>query len=157
MANKMQQQQGASLDTLMQQLQVDGSNNSDKAKNDCKHGCFPSPDSALIQNFIGDFTHEYDIAPSGKMGESLFMAETATKEKYAEVWEDSTKLNYAVTYLIFSGTEDILEGNIVHARGTAAFACFFQQFSAVFLHNSQASINTPKISELFRADEHTLV
>ena len=80
-----------------------------------------------------------------------------TRDKYAEVWKDSTKLTLATSFLLRMGTEAILEGKYDNARDLATFARFFEQDNAVTLIRSQALHNWPKINDAYIADNHTLV
>jgi len=139
-------------------------------KTPCIHGhIIGSADMAMIEEFLEEFTAQYNAAPSGKMMESIFIAQRATNDKYAAVWQSSKMLKYAASHEIAMGTQDILdlEGGdrdedyerkaLQHSRGAAAFAYFFEQYIAVEVNHTQSSYNSMKMSELFRADMHTLV
>ena len=129
----------------------------------CKHGFDVSPaDKAMIEEFLEEFTAEYNAAPSGKMMESIFFAQRATNDKYAAVWRSAKMLKYVVSCQIAMGTQDILdlEGGdhdkdyerktLEHSCGSAAFAYYFEQYIAVEVSFTQSSYNAAKMSELFR-------
>ena len=132
-------------------------------KTPCIHGhIIGSADMAMIEEFLEEFTAQYNAAPSGKMMESIFIAQRATNDKYAAVWQSSKMLKYAASHQIAMGTQDILdlEGGdrdedyerkaLQHSRGAAAFAYFFEQYIAVEVNHTQSSYNSMKMSELFR-------
>jgi len=66
-------------------------------------------------------------------------------------------MEMVLSFFLFRGAEDILEGNNDGARHCATFARYIEQYIAFRLHQIQATGNWPKIYEANRADEHTLV
>ena len=84
-------------------------------------------------------------------------ARDATLDKFADMWEDSVKLETAMSVCLCLGTEAILGNNYDDAIAFAAYARYFEQYIAVELHQTQALPNWPKIYETHNADLHTLV
>ena len=90
------------------------------------------------------------------LSECFEAAEKATAEKYPEVWGDPSKLKQVVSYLIFLGTQGVLDGKIGIARFYASTASHFEEYIEV-LHETKAAFDVTKAVELWIADEHTLV
>mmetsp|Transcript_25874 Transcript_25874/g.39752 ORF Transcript_25874/g.39752 Transcript_25874/m.39752 type:complete len:276 (+) Transcript_25874:53-880(+) len=87
----------------------------------------------------------------------LIAAQAATMDEFFEVWNDSAKMESVISYYLCCGTQSILDCNYDHhAREVAALARYFEQYLAVELHQTQATICYPKITDLF-GDSHTLV
>ena len=131
----------------------------------CIHNNNPPPSSDLLRGnrFLYQFLHSF----KGEFGEAIerrTSVETclkdayyATRDKFAEMWKDSTKLTLATSFLLSMGTEAILGGKYDNARDLATFARFFEQDIAVALKRTQALHKWPKIHETYQADLHTLV
>jgi len=136
------------------------------AKCKCNHGLVPShyhwqssvgflttSNTLKICNmFLQAFVYEFDSAAG-----DFLAAYHATKEKFADVWNDFSKMSFVVSLLLACGTSKILEGNIKIACKYAALGRYFEQYVEVDLLNIRAYPNWPKIRELCAADEHTLV
>eukprot|EP00984_Skeletonema_dohrnii_P008587 scaffold3171_cov84-Skeletonema_dohrnii-CCMP3373.AAC.1 len=88
----------------------------------------------------------------------LVEATKATKEEFADVWNDSTKMDIVISFLLRIGTRYVLEDNNA-AWDIAYMARFLEQYAAVKLKQTQALINWSKIFQLnpIRGDDHTLV
>ena len=87
----------------------------------------------------------------------LEVAHIATMDKFAEVWEDFTKMQMAISFSLHVGTNCILQGNSVSAQVTACFVRYFEEHIAVELKQTRALYHWPKIYEASTADMHTLV
>ena len=63
----------------------------------------------------------------------------------------------ALSYLLFGGAQNILEGN--YDGATAILARYIEQWTAVHLHKTQAMINMPKLYDQMSnpSDIHPLV
>ncbi len=135
----------------------------------CKHGADPiclKVDSTVFQ-FVYAFRKAFNeaIERSDLRKNFLITAKNATMDEFADVWNDSAKLEMAISFLLCKGTQDILEGGEQYtmigsddnARKSAAFARFFEQHVAVELEQTQALINVTKIINAYVADNHTLV
>ena len=135
----------------------------------CKHNADPiclKVDSTVFQ-FVYAFRKAFNeaIERSDLRKNFLITAKNATMDKFADVWNDSAKLEMAISFLLCKGTQDILEGGEQYtmigsddnARKSAAFARFFEQHIAVELEQTQALINWPKITNAYVGDNHTLV
>jgi hypothetical protein len=144
------QRQEGPLEAQMQRLQI----NSTAMK--CSHGqVILSPDDTKIcKDFLTTFITVYN-AGVDNVGVKLFGAYTATEEKYPDVY--SSKLESVVSILLNNGTQCILEGDNHYAPCFAMFARFFEEYLAVEVHETKATINWAKIYELNGADVHTLV
>eukprot|EP00984_Skeletonema_dohrnii_P025434 scaffold14600_cov150-Skeletonema_dohrnii-CCMP3373.AAC.2 len=145
--------------------QMSNNNNAPTAGNDtikmtCRHG-FKIFDSAVSLQFATAFREAfYESAKGGGAGilSCLKAAEYATKDKFADVWNDSTKMEIAMSYFLFNGTRNILEGSNDVAKDCAVFARSIEQYIAVKLHQTRALVNFPKLNEIYNpSDVHTLV
>jgi len=102
------------------------SDNTQSANIKCHHGLVPSHrrqsheeflnTSNNVENckgFLRGFVHEFDSARvEFDSAEGNFLeAYHATKENYAEVWDDPGKMKFVVSYLITCGTSKVLEGH----------------------------------------------
>eukprot|EP00985_Skeletonema_marinoi_P018048 scaffold10022_cov156-Skeletonema_marinoi.AAC.5 len=111
--------------------------------------------------FIGAFEDAFRCK-ADKDGDSLssclIAAEDATKDEFAEVWNDSAKMEIVTSYFLHLGAQDILEETYDSARVFAVFARYTEQQTAVVLKQTQALMHWPKIIEAFTpSDMHTLV
>ena len=140
-----------------------------QAREECKHGLnhpFASTDDVILQ-FVSIFMESFDKAierGDGSVLDCLFDARNATCYEFAGVWYDSAKLETAMSFSLFFGTQQYLGGYYGDARASATFARqaatvarYFQQYIAVMLKQTQALINWPKIFETYYGDDHTLV
>jgi len=145
-----------SLAAQMQQLQMAG-----RDTTTCGHGIGETIDDICAQFVIA--LKETFCAVLRDGGSSFddclvgAVSATATLDEFAEVLNDSAKMELAKSYFLFSGAEDILEGNNSSARICAVLARFIEQRTAVALNQTQFLLNWPKIYEASTADEHTLV
>ncbi len=148
-------QQSLALAAQMQRLQV-GRHDTTK----CMHGFFGEFDY-ICTKFVFAFRGAYSDATRGGTAflTSLKMAECATSVEFAEVWNDCTKMELVMSFYLYNGTQHLLDrNNRDSARECAIFARYFEQYIAVELHQTQATMNCPKICEMtICADEHTLV
>ena len=132
----------------------------------CKHGVEPpllSTDICL--RFAFAFGESFDVhcdidATDGGerlLSRCLIEAQKDTVDEFAEVWNDSAKMQIAMSFFLCDGTEGVLEGDYNHARVCATIVRFFEQYNALVLKQTQALVNWPKIRETRNADLHTLV
>jgi len=106
----------------------------------------------LCQGFLHAFVYEFDSSAG-----DFLAAYHATKEKFADVWNNIGKMAFVVSFLLSCGTSKILEGNMKIACKYAALGSYFEQYVEVDLLSTRACPNWLKIRELYAADEHTLV
>ena len=123
----------------------------------CKHGIDPlsSQKDSIVFRFVRVFQEVF--SRGGDVGECLTDAKNATMDKFVEVWNDSAKMEAALSFYVCMGAQVLLESNCDYARGHATVARFFEQHIAVELKRTQALINWPKILEAHHADLHTLI
>eukprot|EP00984_Skeletonema_dohrnii_P036995 scaffold38590_cov255-Skeletonema_dohrnii-CCMP3373.AAC.2 len=139
----------------MQQLQIGAA--SDKIL--CRHG-FEQIDkmcSDLVVAFRGAF---YDTDGGGAdILDCLVAAEDATMYKFADVWNNSAKMEITISFFLSMGTQFVLEDKYDSARDFAIFARYFEEQVAVKLNQTRALVNCPKICETYHdaSDLHTLV
>ncbi len=123
----------------------------------CRH----SPDT--FEFLLFDFTSAFNVAfceardRDTSLSRCLIAAEYVTQDEFADVWYDSAKMESAISYLLFYGTQDILDGDYNHARENATFARYFEQHMAFQLKQTQAIFRWNKIHEAQKSDQHTLV
>jgi len=129
--------------------------------NGCYHGYVDTDDRFIIEDFCKTFVAGFTSLGGVENGEDYFpnfrAGTIATKEKYLEMWSDSSKLKLAVSLCFCNGTHHVLEGNIELARLLAAIACYFQEYASVQIDNQRPSVTGTTLPELFLSDEHTLV
>lgn len=65
------------------------------------------------------------------LGHALEAARVTTGFKYAEIWNDATKMELAISCLLLSGTDYILNGFYDAARNEATTASYFEEWVAV--------------------------
>jgi hypothetical protein len=123
----------------------------------CTHGSIPLPKGHFCKQFARQFEKHYHNSTSDRLIESLEQAYEATKEKFADVWGDSSKMELAYSSILAVGAQAILNGFTSDARLDATFANYFEQHMAVKLKKTQASMDNPKLAELNDADPHTLI
>ncbi|KAK1734241.1 hypothetical protein QTG54_015008 [Skeletonema marinoi] len=125
----------------------------------CKHGLdlLSNADNTCFQ-FVHAFEDAYFYEASGaNISVCLIAAEDATLDKFADVWDDSAKMEIAISFLLCTGTQYFLKGNYADARHSAVITRYFEQRIAVGLKQTQALVNWPKINEVYEGDVHTLV
>eukprot|EP00984_Skeletonema_dohrnii_P011224 scaffold4462_cov119-Skeletonema_dohrnii-CCMP3373.AAC.7 len=127
----------------------------------CRHG-FDNMFDSICAQFADAFRDAFGDSTDDKNNnllDCLLAAEDATKDEFADVWEDSAALKLMVSYFLSMGAQDILDRNHNDdARELAIFARYIEQYIAVELHQTQAVMSKPKIHELeIRADKHSLV
>jgi hypothetical protein len=159
------QQLKLSLEAQMQQLQVGAliPPSQQHTARPCNHGLDPRSLGGICKDFMiafhasfsKTFTEGVDTA-GGRLWYRLQVAKSATMDKYADVWNDSAKIESVISYFLSTGTKFVLLGNDSYALEFAEFARFLEQHIAVEIHKTQAIINWPKICEL-QLDRHTLV
>ena len=123
----------------------------------CHHGLAPShhwqsreeflntsSNLKSCKEFLRTFVDEFD----GSDGNFL-AAYHATKETYAEVWNDPDKTKFVVSYLLTCGTSKILDGHVQIASKYAALASYFEQYMEVDFLHTRPHPNWPKIRELY--------
>ena len=128
----------------------------------CKHGVerVVSTDNSVVQ-FMDAFKESFFEAirrGDRPLDASIFVdTKIATLDKFADMWEDSAKVEMAMSACLCMGTQHLIKGNNNFARDLATFARFFEQHIAVYLKQTQALYNWSKIEDTFFADDHTLV
>ena len=123
----------------------------------CTHGfIFSLPSIEFASAFEKSFNEAIESGDRRSFSDGLVEAKVASMDKYADVWEDSTKLKAAISYLLYIGTDAILGKNDL-AKLFAAFARYFEQYIAVKLKQDQALFNFTKIEDVYYSDDHTLV
>ena len=141
------------LSSLMQQIYM------------CNHGHVPWQ-VGICAKFASELLHEYNAtinrgdspSPSPRTHTIKSLQAMKSKEEYAEVWNGAGKMKLIVSYFLSLGTEHATEGNMWAARVYAHYACFFEEYIASELNNTQASMNRAKMVELlYASDDHTLI
>jgi len=130
----------------------------------CNHG-FKQIDTLTVfcLNFVKAFSNRfYDAAAKGagaNVSNCLLEATKATKDEFAEVWYDSTKMEITISLLLRIGTQYVLEDKHNYAGDCAIFARFLEQYAEVRFKQTQALINWSKIIAPDKGfcDLHTLV
>eukprot|EP00984_Skeletonema_dohrnii_P007845 scaffold2899_cov85-Skeletonema_dohrnii-CCMP3373.AAC.1 len=124
----------------------------------CKHG-FEQTDirvRATCSEFVTAFREAFYDA-GANVSTCLLGAAKATKDEFADVWNDSTKMEIVISFFLSIGTQYVLE-NDKHARDSAIFARFLEQYAAIRFKQTQAVFNWSKIIVLTQiVDEHTVV
>jgi hypothetical protein len=128
-----------SIDALIQRVAMEN----EEACNEeveCFHGYDPIPEGHVLEKFIVAFEREFHKSVSSG-GDGFDDALKATKEKYPQVWSDSTQLEWLVSFYYARGTQNILDGKNEMARWVANLAYFFEQIVATvqLFHKSQAT------------------
>mmetsp|Transcript_26980 Transcript_26980/g.42318 ORF Transcript_26980/g.42318 Transcript_26980/m.42318 type:complete len:171 (+) Transcript_26980:241-753(+) len=75
---------------------------------------------------------------------------------FADVWNDSTKIELVISSLLFYGTQSILERYYDRAQKMAICARYMEQYVAIMFHKTQTLICWPKVEQM-SLDMHTLV
>ena len=145
-----QQHVQESVEAQMQRLMINATSTTM-----CSHGCPPlSPyEEEIFEGFINAFIATFRSVE--KVGPALVIAHHTTSDKYADVYD--TKLDTVISILLSGGTQCILDGNNETAQRDAMLACYFENYAAVCLRNTQATSNMTKMPDLNGADDHTLV
>ena len=125
----------------------------------CKHG---GDALALLKGdsfrLVNAFRDSFLSTEGGfSLTDRLKGAEASTWDDFFDVWDDSAKMEIAISCSLFAGAQCILIGNEDVAREIATVARYFEQHIAVRLKQTQALFHLPKISEANSADDHTLV
>ena len=128
----------------------------------CRHGFDPLFEKDICFKYVKVFRGVYNYKNrqdgGAKILDCLVAAKNATKDRYADVWNDSAKMEIVISILLSMGTQRILEGNYDSARNFALFARYLEQCTAVGLKQTQALVNWPKIEQVSNPLEmHTLV
>ena len=101
----------------------------------------------------------YETARKGGqlLSTCLIASKNAALDEFADVRDDSTKMEVAMACFLYVGTDALLEGNCDDARLKATFARYIEQHIAVELKQTQALMNWQKVEYTYQADLHTLV
>ena len=140
--------QEESFEELMQRLRINA-----PSSTMCKHG-YPPTLSTGEEKICLDFISAYLAAfrsHDKDLRKAFLTAKQATEVAYVDVY--SSKLETVASKLVAAGTDAILGGDIWTAQLYVVMACHFEEFISVGV----ALINWVKVTELFDADEHTLV
>eukprot|EP00985_Skeletonema_marinoi_P018058 scaffold10022_cov156-Skeletonema_marinoi.AAC.15 len=151
-----------SLADQMQQLEMIGNMSRHDTTIKCRHG-FEQTDMrvrATCSEFVTAFRDAISdvVKCSGGGADVSICLVEATKDEFADVWHDSTKMEIIISFLLSIGTIAMLGDNDA-AWDIAYMARFFEQYAAVEFKQTQALINWSKIFQLnpIRGDNHTLV
>ena len=159
----------ALINAVLQRSQKADSSDDKKAREGaeqrgrCRHGFDlydDVPEDDISKLFIDAFKESFDdVVESGErsVAQCLVKARDATLVEFADVWNDSAKLEIAMSFFLGLGTLQILDGDCDNAHLRAAYARYFEQHIAVELERTQALYNWPKIIETNLCDRHTLV
>jgi len=127
----------------------------------CLHGFDPVSDIHITNcsQFVIAFLESFDEARGSgtSLQICLIAARDATMDEYAEVWNDSAKMESVMRCLLFFGTQDILKGDDKNAKTAATSARYFEEHIAFVLKETQALYRWNKILETQDADLHSLV
>ncbi len=126
----------------------------------CKHGFDPFSSGEISSQFVPAFHRSYEEAWYPEIADSLIAAQNATMEKYADVWNDPAKLEMAISFFLFHGTDFIIlngDDDDDNAKTAAIYARYCEQYIAVVLKKSQPLFRWNKILETQEADLHSLV
>ena len=136
----------------------------DESDKKCRHGFEPVVSTDSVFEFINAFRSSFGEAiKSGdrSLSNSLLDAKAATMDKFANMWNDSAKLEMAISVCLCMGAESILGGQDRISRDlsreVAAFARYFEQYIAVELKQTQAVPKWIKMEDTCHADLHTLI
>jgi hypothetical protein len=149
------------LESQMQRLAIENLLINAGAVKKCHHGFEVESHGALCLEFVKTFQQGY-ITKTQQSGEkclvTCFLAGTvATKDKFAAVWDDATKMTNIVSHRVAHSTECILDGKENPARVIASIAYYFEQYIATHLEKTQPVMKWHQIAELQHSDLHTLV
>ena len=123
----------------------------------CRHGCpsVTAGEEKMFTDFMNAFIAAAAAPGSQNNVESFIKAHKATVETYSDVY--SSKLDTVISVILRNGTQGILDGKNKAAQLYACLATYFEDFRAVKVRQTQATLNVTKIIELGCADDHTLV
>ncbi len=128
---------------------------------ECMHGIdhLSSREISSQCQFMSAFFKPFEEARGSDtpLPDCLLAARDATMEEYADVWNDSTKMEVAMSCLLCEGTNFILKDKYDHASQIATAARYFEQHIAVVLEENQAMFRWNKLYEAHIADQNTLV
>ncbi len=123
----------------------------------CKHGAeLLSSSNDVCFQFALAFRKSFSVCKDTLL-DCLFDARKALLHEFADVWNDTSKLEIAIAFFLCTGTQDVLECNYANARDSATIARFLDEHIATQLKQTQAIPNMPKTEETYYADLHTLV
>ena len=125
----------------------------------CSHGYNPNESADFCFQFVKAFKESFDegIRYGVPPLDVLLHAKSDTMDEFADVWNDAAKMEMGISFLLYAGTNAIIEREDRIAHDLATFARFFEQHIAVYLKQTQALHSWSKIDETFRVDEHTQV
>jgi hypothetical protein len=145
--------QDGSLEARMQRLTMDDLL--------CRHGLeLESREERICLEFVKAFLDALKAhirAGDNDIGSSLVGATDATKEKFASVWNDLAMMEDVTSFCVTKGAQAILDGEEGAIRFNAFVACYFEQFIAVFIEETQPFVDMTRIAELQWADMNTMV
>ncbi len=145
-------QQEASLEAQMQRLQIH------PTSMNCNHGMNSiSPrDGKICQDFIIEFIDAlYSQGSNANMRDAFLAAHEVTEEEFADVY--SSKLEIVVSMLLSIGAQLVIEGQDHDARFYATLACHLEEWRAVKIRKTKATLSWAKVIELGEADDHTFI
>ena len=144
--------QGQALSEQKRQVQVGAKK--------CSHGYEPHDATYdFCFQFVKAFKESFDegIRNGVPPLDVLLQAKNATRDQFAAVWNDAAKMEMGMSFLLYAGTNAIIEREDRIAHDLATFVRFFEQHIAVYLKQTQALPSWSKIDETFYSDMHTLV
>lgn len=124
----------------------------------CMHGERIGDQCCQFLNvFRTSYNDALDDAIPLELSDRLIAAEDATMPEFEEMWCDEDKIDQAISFLLYEGSQALLDNDIDHAQGMATFVRYFEEYIAVGMKQTQSLVNWPKIEETYEADVHTLV
>ncbi len=127
----------------------------------CQHGAGIHRQISISFQFSKAFLASFVEAISEGCENSPFAwivdARNATLDEFSAVWNDSAKMEMAMSYLLRGGAQEIRAGKYDHARQIANIIRYLEQHIAVQLHQTQALYNWPKLTDIYFSDVHALV
>jgi hypothetical protein len=105
----------------------------------CDHG-LASSDSRSCQDFAEAFVMGFvrTYKNESTLQDAFNAAVDATHDDYADVWQDSVRIEKIISYFLARGVRNILRGNINDAGIDATYACYFEEEVVTRLNNSSA-------------------
>ncbi len=151
----------ASLGAQMQRLTINNLLRDNSAVlQKCRHSFeLEGREERLCFEFVDAFFDGYSACcvAGDDIGACLIEGTKATKEKFESVLKDVAMMENVVSFCLASGAQYILDGKESAVHFQASLACYFEQYIAFVLEETQPFVNMTLIAELQWADMNTLV
>lgn len=127
----------------------------------CSHGYnyhreSSSSEEPIHIQFVDAFMETYDNCYDGQ--DPFLAAYRATREKFPGMWNDYTQIEkLAIPFMLANAVDEVLRGDNENAHFLAHVIRFLEEWIAVELRKTQATINWVKVWEKLNSDDHTLV